>query len=383
MRILFSSMPAAGHFGPMVPFVRASVRGGHRAMVAGTPPLARAAEETGALFWPVDEPDAVQVASAVDGLRGLSHADANAWMVGQIFARLRSGAAIPRLREAIRSFRPDLVVRETAEFGAAVAAEIHQLPHTRIAIGLNATEELIFRIAAGPVDELRRAVGLSADPDGFRLREARVLTLFPASLDDPALPVPTGTVRYRDPAWARAAAGAGAGPRPFVYITFGTEAAKMPAYASVYREVVRAVEHLDADVLITLGREADPGMLGAPPPHVRVERWIDQATVLGRAAAVICHGGGGSTLGAIAAGAPLVVAPLFAEDQHINARRVAAVGAGLVAGPDAESIRTALRLVLTEPSFRAAAFRLARELHRHTSTDDFPRGLLDQRSTQR
>jgi trk system potassium uptake protein len=33
--------------------------------------------------------------------------------------------------------------------------------------------------------------------------------------------------------------------------------------------------------------------------------------------------------------------------------------------------------------FRAAAFRLAGELHRHTSTDDFPRGLLDQRSTQR
>src|SRR3954447_6967807 len=70
MRILFSSMPAAGHFGPMAPFVRASVRGGHRAMVAGTPPLARAAEETGALFLPGDEPDAVQVASAVDGLRG-------------------------------------------------------------------------------------------------------------------------------------------------------------------------------------------------------------------------------------------------------------------------------------------------------------------------
>src|SRR3954453_8467345 len=72
MRILFSSMPATGHFGPMVPFVRASVRGGHRATVAGTPPLARAAEETGALFWPVDEPDAGQLASAVDGVRGLS-----------------------------------------------------------------------------------------------------------------------------------------------------------------------------------------------------------------------------------------------------------------------------------------------------------------------
>jgi hypothetical protein len=81
------------------------------------------------------------------------------------------------------------------------------------------------------------------------------------------------------------------------------------------------------DVLITVGRDADPGMFGEPPPHVSVERWVDQATVLGHTAAVLCPGGGGSVLGALAAGAPLVVVPLFAEDQHINARRIAAVGA--------------------------------------------------------
>jgi UDP:flavonoid glycosyltransferase YjiC (YdhE family) len=134
---------------------------------------------------------------------------------------------------------------------------------------------------------------------------------------------------------------------------------------------MRAVENLDADVLITVGRDADPGMLGTPPPQVRVERWVDQATILRRAAAVVCHGGGGSVLGALAAGVPLVVVPLFAEDQHINARRVAAVGAGLVAAPEAEAVSSALQSVLAEPGFGVAASGVAAELRQHTSVDEF------------
>jgi len=355
----------------MAPYVRAGLRAGHNAMVAAGMPLAAAAEATGAVFWPVDEPEPGQMASAVDVLRGLPHADANTWMISEVFARLRSGAALPRLREAIRSFRPDLVVRETAEFGSAVAADLHDLPHCRIAIGVNATEELILRSAAGRVDELRRESGLPADPQARRLRETPWWTLFPASMDDPLMPTAAVTVRYRDPGWARFAAEARPWARPLVYLTFGTEAGKMPAYAAVYRQAMRAVENLDADVLITVGRDADPGMLGTPPPHVRVERWVDQATILGRAAAVVCHGGGGSVLGALAAGVPLVVVPLFAEDQHINARRVAAVGAGLVAAPEAEPISSALQSVLTEPGFGVAASGVAAELQQHTSVDEF------------
>ena len=58
------------------------------------------------------------MASAFGVLIGLSHIDANRWMISEVFARLRSGAALPGLCEAIRSYRPDLVVRETAEFAA-------------------------------------------------------------------------------------------------------------------------------------------------------------------------------------------------------------------------------------------------------------------------
>jgi UDP:flavonoid glycosyltransferase YjiC (YdhE family) len=45
------------------------------------------------------------------------------------------------------------------------------------------------------------------------------------------------------------------------------------------------------------------------------------------------HGGSGSTLGALAAGVPLAVLPLFA-DQPQNARRGAEVGAGVAVEPN-------------------------------------------------
>jgi UDP:flavonoid glycosyltransferase YjiC (YdhE family) len=78
------------------------------------------------------------------------------------------------------------------------------------------------------------------------------------------------------------------------------------------------------------------------------------------AAAVVAHGGSGTTLGALAAGLPLVLVPQFA-DQHVNAERVAAGGAGTVAEPGA--LRGAVEAVLADPSFTRAARRLAGELH--------------------
>ena len=90
-------------------------------------------------------------------------------------------------------------------------------------------------------------------------------------------------------------------------------------------------------VLLTVGRELDLDALPPAPENVRVERWVPQQDVLGHAAAAVVHGGSGSTLGAIAAGVPLVVVPLFA-DQPQNARRVAEVGAGLAVEPNREDV---------------------------------------------
>jgi UDP:flavonoid glycosyltransferase YjiC (YdhE family) len=89
----------------------------------------------------------------------------------------------------------------------------------------------------------------------------------------------------------------------------------------------------------------------------------------------VCHGGSGTTYGALAAGLPVVVVPLFA-DQSANARAVAGAGAGLVVDPerDAETgdidltgdlaarVTDALAAVLASPPHRAAARRVAAEM---------------------
>ncbi len=91
--------------------------------------------------------------------------------------------------------------------------------------------------------------------------------------------------------------------------------------------------------------------------------------MLKRATVVVCHGGGGTTLGALAAGVPLVVVPLFSSDQYINARRVSATGAGVNVASEARGIREGLEDVLGDGSFGRAARTLADEIARHPSTD--------------
>lgn len=108
---------------------------------------------------------------------------------------------------------------------------------------------------------------------------------------------------------------------------------------------------------------------------MHVAGWVPQADALGHASVVVCHGGSGTTLGALAAGLPLVIVPLFA-DQPANARRVAAVGAGVAVEPhpdaapepirssiDPVALRDAIEAVLGDGAYGRAARRLADEMH--------------------
>lgn len=98
---------------------------------------------------------------------------------------------------------------------------------------------------------------------------------------------------------------------------------------------------------------------------------------------VVCHGGAGTTFGALAAGIPLVVCPLFA-DQARNGRAVHNAGAGVVIdggehppgglrslGPeDAAAMRTAIDQVLSTPAYHRAARRVAAEIAAMPTLDD-------------
>ena len=159
-------------------------------------------------------------------------------------------------------------------------------------------------------------------------------------------------------------------------MTFGSVAGSFPQALPVYDVAMQAVAELPVRVLLTVGRELDLDALPAAPENVRVERWVPQQDVLGHAAAALVHGGSGSTLGALAAGVPLVVMPLFA-DQPQNARRVAEVGAGVAVEPNRDDLdatvsplREAIRTVLEHPSYGERARALADELRALPVVDD-------------
>jgi len=299
-------------------------------------------------------------------------------VIGQVFGRLNTTASLPGMLAACEEWRPDVVLREPNEYSAALAAESHGIPHVRIAIGLISSEELALELVAGEIDAIRLAQGLPSDPRADILRGSPYLSVFPASLDEGSQP---DTHRFRDPDWDTPAADLpdwwpGRHGEPLVYVTFGSVAGGFPQALPAYGVALQAVSELPVRVLLTVGRDLDTGALPDPPENVRIERWVPQQDVLRHAAAAVVHGGSGSTLGAIAAGVPLVVVPLFA-DQPENARRVAEVGAGLSVEPDREDVpatieplRDALRAVLGEPSYRQRARALAEELRAEPPVDE-------------
>jgi MGT family glycosyltransferase len=215
------------------------------------------------------------------------------------------------------------------------------------------------------------------------LRAAPYFTDLPEILEDPGEPSPPHTLRFRT---GDVPPPAVPDDDPLVYVSFGsvTAGGHLPFYPALYRAAIEALAPLPARFLLTVGEERDHAELGALPPNVTVERWVPQDEVLDRAAAVVTHGGLGSTLGALAHGVPLVVLPLFSLDQWFNAAAVARAGAGVALDaerhtrravdlPDAATLaalRPAVEHVLTDPAPRRAAQAIADEIRALPPVED-------------
>jgi UDP:flavonoid glycosyltransferase YjiC (YdhE family) len=369
---------SSGHVLPLAPFGHACLRAGHEVMVAAQRQHRGNIDRTGLAFTPVDDPPKREWMALMAQFGRLSVEAANARMVGEFFADIDTRAALPRLRAIVEGWQPDIIVRESWEFASALVAELYDVPLARVGLGLAAGEELSIRLTAEPLDRARAAIGLAPDPAGNRLRDAPYLTMVPQPLEDPAVALPTTTHRFADGSPAPAPPLTDWWPGnddPLVYVTLGTVAAAehLPYFPALYRAVIDALAPLHARVLLTIGDSRDLHELGPIPSNVHVERWVAQDAVLPHAAAVVCHGGYGSTLGALRHGVALVVIPLFSADQWANGAAVARAGAGLaldaehatrrvlgLPSPDTISaLAPAVTRVLSDASYRRNAGRIA------------------------
>jgi UDP:flavonoid glycosyltransferase YjiC (YdhE family) len=387
MRVLFASTSGSGHFQPLVPLIRAFVARGDEVSVVVPPALEEHLEGFDVAYRLGAEPAAEDAARLWSRFATLERREASRMVEREWFARLCLDAMLPAVTAALDEWSPALVIRETCEYAGAVAADTRSLRHAQVGISTAAAESRVLRGLVAPVLE-ERWPGLAE-----RLFSAPYLTRFPPTLDPSPFP---RTLRYRelDPTAPRPLPDWWSGREaPLVYLTLGTMAMRLGGGVALLRAMLDALETLEARILVTTGPTTRPEVLGAVAPHVHVEAWVEQANVLADADVVVCHGGSGTVFGALAAGVPLVVAPMFA-DQPTNARLVVDAGAGVAltagGGSAEENTRDVLdalpRLgevvtrVLSDERFARAARSVAVELNAADDVEALASGLADEAS---
>ena len=351
-----TTIKGEGHMRPLLPFADAFRERGHDVLIAIPESATGLVLDAGHEAWALPEAPG-EVSDAVFARTQTATPDeANAIVVGELFAGTHARAALPGVMAAVAEWQPDVLVHETCEFAAALVGERAALPSVRVAVHMASLERYIARFAAAEVDALRALLKIDRDPAGERLLAGPSITLTPPALD--------GGLReghYREPAAPlEDPPGRWDGDRrPLVYVSFGTVAPHSGAFPDAYRDAIEQLAALDVRVLLNTGRR-DPHELGPLPAGVHAARWVREASVLPHVAAMVSHAGAGSVRTALSAGVPLALAPRFG-DQPLNAAAVEAAGAGLVV-PAGDRIGETVRTLLTEPAYAARAAAIAAEV---------------------
>ena len=365
MRILFSCIRGQGHIRPLLPFAKEMKRRGHDVKIAAPDDMRLIAEKSGIHHVETDRLSDAELAGIWAGRQNLKGKEMLRLAVGEMFANRSARTSIPKLRLAIEDWKPDILVRDSVEFGAFVMGELFRLPHARVAVHNNFMEAGVIQQAGGPIDDLLADFDLPPQRGAGLWREPSFSAL-PAGFDGEAQHGPDNPPFRINPHLGSKPSETNWTPmtdRPLVYVTFGTvSGGEMFGFREVYDVALEAVSALDVEVLLTTGPNVDPEDFGPQPGHIQIRPFVPQDVVLQRASVVVHHGGSGTLTGAFAAGVPMVIVPLFA-DQPSNAEHAEAAGLGVcVAERSVEAISAATSLALSDASFRESARVVAEEM---------------------
>ncbi|MFB9909406.1 glycosyltransferase [Allokutzneria oryzae] len=290
--------------------------------------------------------------------------------------------AYQRALPLAEEFRPDVVVRDDAEFGGLLLAEKLGIPHICLPGGFSNVGDPV--IAAEALAEHVRLAGLDVElgPDCV-YRHGRI-DYVPTEFSFTAVDAPLA-LAYRQPVLVRPGERLPAwltevpADKPLVLAAIGTalplttkvdkeklKGPKLPAaFANIdpakrLRTVIEALAGVDCTAVVATGGVPVPDAPIAPNVHL-VEH-VPQPLVLECADLFVTHGGYNGIREALRAGVPMVVQPAFG-DQPSNSDRVEELGLGLRIHDGAvEEIRSACTRVLTEPRFAARAAQAKRAM---------------------
>jgi vancomycin aglycone glucosyltransferase len=145
------------------------------------------------------------------------------------------------------------------------------------------------------------------------------------------------------------------GEKP-IYLGFGS----MPAPQGVSRTLVDAARAIGRRAILSRGW-ADLSLIDDTRDCIAVGD-VNQRALFPRVAAVVHHGGAGTTATAARAGVPQVAVPLFGDQFYWASRvRALAIGSSVIGTLTADTLATALREVL-EPAVAPRALHVAKRL---------------------
>ena len=201
----------------------------------------------------------------------------------------------------------------------------------------------------------RAAIGLPAtDPGPLRRLIATLPALEVPRPDWPAEAVVVGPLHF-EPTSSRLDIPPGTGPVVLVAPSTATTGAR--GLAELALETLIPGESLPEGSRVVVSRLSGPD---APVPPWAVVGLGRQDELLSHADVMVCGGGHGVVSKTLLAGVPLVTVP-GGGDQWEMANRVVRQGSGVLVRPlTAEALATAVREVLSSPSYREAARRAGR-----------------------
>ena len=374
MRVLFTCVPGFGHFHPMVPLAKALVGAGHEVAFSTAERFCRRVVEPAGFvaFGAGLSPHVVHEKTlALEG--GADPAEDDLWRFGaRMFAEVAAPAKVADLVSAIQGWKADLVIHDMTDFAGPIAAAACGVPWVNQGFGALQPDEFwdvaaeavaptwsTWGLEPGALGGMFRTLYLDVCPPGF---QSPMIARVPVA--QPLRPVVFDNLgAERLPAWI--------GELPagrIVYVTLGTVANHTP---KVFETVLAGVADQPVNVIVTVGPDRDPGELGPIPPNVHVERYLPQSLLFPSCDVVVCHGGSGTTLAALAFGLPMLFLPQEAN-QFWNADRTAALGAGEQIRPEqmsAAAVRETVARLLEDPSYRDRAGLLAAEIAAMPSPD--------------
>lgn len=343
LRILFAAAGGHGHLQPLLPLAEHAARRGHDVLVTGAAALGESVRSRGLAFTPTGPDLAPTHAPLV-----VHDVEQERQRVADYFvARLGKQRAAAVLELALL-WRPQVIVRDEVDFGAAVGAEAAGVPHVAVIV-IGAGQFILPELVRDPLDRLLSEFGVRDVAAVDVLHRHLTLTPFPSSFRSPDDPLRGNVLGYHVPAPARAASSGRA-----VFVTLGTifntESGDLLRTAALGAAECPSVDR----VVVASGEHVDPASLGRLPEQVVVHQFVQQEEVLAECDAVISHAGSGTVLGALKQALPMVSLPMGA-DQLLNADRLTALGLGVALRADTanvDQVRQALAGVLASAPMR-------------------------------